>query len=117
MKITRRMILCAALSVISSAAYPQGKPAPKDAKLYFITPHDGQKIRGPFWCRFGLRNMGVTHAGDDYQHGNKKSGGDTSSGDRMRDRFDWRTNVFRLRMRCQVGQPTRNLQHPQRHNE
>jgi len=68
MKITRRMILCAALSVISSAAYPQGKPAPKDAKLYFITPHDGQKIRGPFWCRFGLRNMGVTHAGDDYQN-------------------------------------------------
>ncbi len=53
-----------ALALTTSAAYPQGKPAPKDVKLYFITPHDGQKIRGGFWCRFGLRNMGVTHAGD-----------------------------------------------------
>ncbi len=25
---------------------------------------DGQRVRGPFWCRFGLRNMGVTRAGD-----------------------------------------------------
>ena len=23
-------------------------------------------IKGGFWCRFGLRNMGVTHAGDDF---------------------------------------------------
>jgi hypothetical protein len=22
------------------------------------------RIKGAFWCRFGLRNMGVTHAGD-----------------------------------------------------
>ena len=38
--------------------------APADAVLYIIYPRDGQRIRGPFPVRFGLRNMGVTHAGD-----------------------------------------------------
>ena len=68
MKIVCCLVLSAALALSPSAAYPQGKTAPKDAKLYFITPRDGQKIRGGFWVRFGLRNMGVTHAGDDYQN-------------------------------------------------
>lgn len=39
-------------------------PGPADAYLYIISPVDGQRIRGAFRCRFGLRNMGVTHAGD-----------------------------------------------------
>jgi hypothetical protein len=39
-------------------------PAPADAYLYIIWPGDGQRIKGAFWCRFGLRNMGVTRAGD-----------------------------------------------------
>jgi hypothetical protein len=39
-------------------------PAPADAFLYIIYPSDGQRIRGSFPVRFGLRNMGVTHAGD-----------------------------------------------------
>ena len=39
-------------------------PAPADAQLYIIYPQDGQRIRGSFPVRFGLRNMGVTHAGD-----------------------------------------------------
>ena len=39
-------------------------PASKDAYIYIIWPQDGGRIRGPFWCRFGLRGMGVTHAGD-----------------------------------------------------
>jgi hypothetical protein len=68
MKVIGWIALSVLLALLPSAAYPQGKTAPKDAKLYFITPHDGQKIRAAFWCRFGLRNMGVTHAGDDYQN-------------------------------------------------
>ena len=32
--------------------------------LYFVWPQNGTTIKGGFWCRFGLRNMGVTHAGD-----------------------------------------------------
>ena len=39
-------------------------PAPADAYLYIIYPRDGQRIRGGFPVRFGLRNMGITHAGD-----------------------------------------------------
>ncbi|MGO4570506.1 DUF4399 domain-containing protein [Microvirga sp. 2TAF3] len=39
-------------------------PAPADAVLYIIYPYNGQRIRGGFPVRFGLRNMGVTHAGD-----------------------------------------------------
>ena len=68
MKIVRCIVLSAALALLSTAAYPQDKSAPKDARLYFITPHDGQRVRSGFWVRFGLRNMGVTHAGDDFQN-------------------------------------------------
>ncbi len=42
--------------------------AHKDAYLYFVWPQDGTVIKGAFWCRFGLRNMGVTHAGDDFEN-------------------------------------------------
>ncbi|WP_084651621.1 DUF4399 domain-containing protein [Bosea sp. BIWAKO-01] len=41
---------------------PQRVPSP-DARLYIIYPWDGAQIRGEFWVRFGLRNMGVTQAG------------------------------------------------------
>jgi hypothetical protein len=37
---------------------------PGDAYLYIIWPNDGARIKGAFWVRFGLRNMGVTRAGD-----------------------------------------------------
>ena len=66
MEITRIAFLSAALALLPMAAYSQGKPAAKDALLYFVWPQDGATIKGAFWCRFGLRNMGVTHAGDDF---------------------------------------------------
>ena len=68
MQMLRCVALSAALALLPSMALSQSKPAPKDAKVYFITPYDGQKVRGGFLVRFGLRNMGVTHAGDDYQN-------------------------------------------------
>src|SRR5260370_791552 len=66
--ISRPLALSAVMTWLSFAAYPQGKPAPKDALLYFVWPQDGAAIKGGFWCRFGLRNMGVTHAGDHFQN-------------------------------------------------
>jgi cytochrome c553 len=66
MKVTRLIALSVALTCLSFAACGQGKPAPKDAVLYFVWPQDGATIKGGFWCRFGLRNMGVTHAGDNF---------------------------------------------------
>src|ERR1700751_1455356 len=63
MRHARAILITAALSVLPVAAYSQGKPAPADAFLYMIWPPDGATLKGAFWCRFGLRNMGVTQAG------------------------------------------------------
>jgi hypothetical protein len=68
MRIVEVIVLSAALPSVSCTDHAQGKPAPKDALLYFVWPEDGATIKGGFWCRFGLRNMGVTHAGDDFQN-------------------------------------------------
>jgi hypothetical protein len=68
MKIARLIALSVVLTCLPFAACAQGKPAPKDAHLYFVWPQDGTAIKGGFWCRFGLRNMGVTHAGDNFQN-------------------------------------------------
>ena len=45
-----------------------GEPAhaPKNAYLYIVWPKDGATIVGAFWAVFGLRNMGVTHAGNNF---------------------------------------------------
>jgi uncharacterized protein DUF4399 len=68
MKITRLAALSVTLICLSFSAHAQGKPAPKDALLYFVWPQNGTTIKGGFWCRFGLRNMGITHAGDDFHN-------------------------------------------------
>ena len=68
MKIIRTLGLALVLASVSCAAQAQGKSAPKDAVLYFIWPQNGAIIKGGFWCRFGLRNMGITHAGDDFKN-------------------------------------------------
>jgi Domain of unknown function (DUF4399) len=66
MKIARSIVLSAALAFLPCATHAQEKPAAKDAVLYFVWPQNGAVIKGAFWCRFGLRNMGVTHAGDEF---------------------------------------------------
>ena len=57
------VLAASVLAWLSTGAMSQ-TPAPEDALLYIIYPRDGQKVSGPFWVRFGLRNMGVTRAGD-----------------------------------------------------
>jgi hypothetical protein len=68
MKIVRLLLLAVALASLPCAVLAQGKAPGKDALLYFIWPQNGSTIKGGFWCRFGLRNMGVTHAGEDFQN-------------------------------------------------
>ena len=64
MRQTRALLAAAVLTALPQvAAVPQGTRAPGDAFLYIIWPPDGATVKGPFWCRFGLRNMGVTQAG------------------------------------------------------
>jgi Domain of unknown function (DUF4399) len=57
----RTLLLAAAWAPIIGVAHAQSAPA--DAKLYIIWPHDGDRVKSPFWCRFGLRNMGIAPAG------------------------------------------------------
>ena len=58
--------LVAALMLSPGLAWGQGTSSPKDAYLYIISPTDGDAVKGAFWCRFGLRNMGISHAGDNF---------------------------------------------------
>jgi len=62
----RLVVLAGVLASGCCAAHAQGKPPGKDALLYVIWPQNGAQIKGAFWVRFGLRNMGITHAGDDF---------------------------------------------------
>ena len=66
MGMTRRILLRAPLLLLPKLAGAQGTPARKDTVLYLISPTDGATVRGPIDVRFGLKNMGVTHAGDPY---------------------------------------------------
>ena len=38
-------------------------PRPEAARVYFITPEDGKRLRSPIVVRFGLSQMGVAPAG------------------------------------------------------
>ena len=66
MPLVRTALMCAALALASVAAMAQGRAIPKDALVYIIYPEDGATVKGTFWCRFGLRNMGVAPAGHDF---------------------------------------------------
>ena len=65
-KISRRALLLGGLVLLPTAAVAQGLPTPKDASLYIISPKDGATVSGPFSCIFGLRGMGISHAGDQF---------------------------------------------------
>ncbi|MDJ0948290.1 MAG: DUF4399 domain-containing protein [Alphaproteobacteria bacterium] len=59
----RPIATVAAALLLSGAAFAGETPAPKGAKLYFITPADGDTVTSPVTVRFGLSGMGVAPAG------------------------------------------------------
>jgi hypothetical protein len=61
------LALAALLSAPAPAqpAAPPRKPAPEGARLYFISPTDGETVKSPVTVRFGLSGMGVAPAGVD----------------------------------------------------
>src|SRR5215471_8073038 len=65
-QISWRALLLGGLVLRPTAAVAQGLPTPKDASLYIISPKDGATISGQFWCIFGLRGTGISHAGDQF---------------------------------------------------
>lgn len=60
--LTRRSLIAAA-ALMPAAALAQ-TAAPAGAYCYFISPQNGQRLKGSFRVRFGLRHMGVSRAGD-----------------------------------------------------
>lgn len=57
-------ILLATVAVAGQAE--AATPSPAGAKVYFISPHDGDVVKGEFTVRFGLSGMGVAPAGVDH---------------------------------------------------
>lgn len=55
------LALCAG-AWVQAAGLPRSAAAEK-ARVYFISPKDGEVIKGPVTVRFGLENMGVAPAG------------------------------------------------------
>lgn len=52
-----------AMASMAPAADLPRTAAPANARVYFISPTDGQVLKGPVTVRFGLENMGVAPAG------------------------------------------------------
>ncbi|GMU44145.1 MAG: DUF4399 domain-containing protein [Xanthomonadales bacterium PRO6] len=59
----RLAMLALLLPLFASAGPLPRTPAPTGAKLYFISPADGAKLKSPLTVRFGLAGMGVAPAG------------------------------------------------------
>ncbi len=58
-------VLCLLLPVSVAAAESLVSTAPDDAKVYFISPADGETLTNPVSIKFGLKGMGVAPAGVD----------------------------------------------------
>lgn len=57
------MILMTALLLTTVSIGVAKTPSPLGAKLYFITPQDGETLSSPITIKFGLKGMGVAPAG------------------------------------------------------
>lgn len=55
-------LLAVVLYACTTAAWAR-TPAPEGAKVYFISPVDGETVSSPVIVRFGLSGMGVAPAG------------------------------------------------------
>ena len=59
----RIALVMAALLLSLPAAADQRTPAPEGARLYFISPADGETVHSPVKVRFGAQGIGVAPAG------------------------------------------------------
>lgn len=64
MRFLKAVTLSAALLLPAAAlGNDMRTPAPEGARVYFITPADGDTLKSPVSVRFGLEGMGVAPAG------------------------------------------------------
>lgn len=60
------LLLVAALGAPAAADEMPRTPSAEGARVYIISPTDGETLQGPVTIRFGLSGMGVAPAGIDY---------------------------------------------------
>jgi hypothetical protein len=59
-----RLLTALSLSLLATFALAADRvAAPAGAEVYFISPHNGDKITGPITVRFGLKGLGIAPAG------------------------------------------------------
>ena len=46
----------------------EGAPSPVGAKVYFISPKDGETVTSPIRVKFGLTGMGIAPAGIEFEN-------------------------------------------------
>lgn len=64
----KKMLIALALGAFMPAASAfanDATPSAEGAAVYFISPQDGDTVKGPVTVRFGLKGMGVAPAGTD----------------------------------------------------
>ncbi len=57
------LLVALAATLFASPLALAGTPSPAGAKVYIISPADGETVKSPFTVRFGLSGMGVAPAG------------------------------------------------------
>ncbi len=62
-KLLSALAFTTSIAIVSGTTVWAQTPAPKDAKVYFITLKDGATVKSPFKVQFGLSGMGVAPAG------------------------------------------------------
>jgi hypothetical protein len=68
-KLIRNSAISIAAAMFSVAAMAMDKsPAAEGAKVYFVSPANGDTVESPVKVVFGLSNMGVAPAGVDKEH-------------------------------------------------
>ena len=60
-----RLIAILYILLLTPTAIVAASSTDSSAKLYFISPADGETVQNPVVVRFGLKNMGVAPAGTD----------------------------------------------------
>jgi hypothetical protein len=61
----RRLLLASVAAGLASPAFAQRTPSPPGARVYIISPRDGETVSSPFLVQFGLSGMGVAPANFD----------------------------------------------------
>jgi hypothetical protein len=66
--LTRRAVLISAPLLAAPLRAFAVTASPPGAKCYFINLRNGQRVKSPVTIQFGLKGMGVTHAGDEFKN-------------------------------------------------